>query len=399
MKLPQSIFETLPQALLNIFSEGRPVDKVVEFHSRLHKKWGSRDRRFFAETCFEIVRHYRQFWVRCGHPRELYLSPEQVTASRMEKILGLYFQDRHPTLSFPPPWRAEERARPETFAERESYSEYFDQLGRQELGARWESVAIAMNHKAPVYLRANFLKVETAELQNRLREEGVLTERIPGLDGGLKLVERKNVFVTQAYQKGLFEVQDLSSQKVVPLLDPQPGERIVDACAGAGGKTLHMASLMHNRGKIIAMDVQVKKLEELRKRANRNGAMLIETRLLENQKVLKRLERTADALLLDVPCSGSGVIRRHPDTKWRFQEADWDRLRQTQQEILQTAPGVVKPGGRMVYATCSVFPSENEQALSTFLKNHPEWQLTLQKTFYPDQDEGDGFFMALLSRT
>lgn len=399
MKLPQMLFEALPQALLSVFSESRPVDRVVEYYHKNNKKWGSRDRRFFAETCFEIVRHYRSYWVRCGFPRNAYLDPSAVSAEKMHKILGLYFSDRHPTIQFPSNWKAEQKATPETFAEKESYSDYLDTLGRQELGDMWESAARAMNEKANVYLRVNFLKSNTREVQEKLREEGVESDTVSGVDGCLRLRERKNVFVTQAYLKGFFEVQDISSQKVVPMLDPQPSERIIDACAGAGGKTLHMASLMMNKGKIIAMDVHQRKLDELRKRANRNGAMLIETKLLESNKILKRMEKSADALLLDVPCSGSGVIRRNPDTKWKFQESDWTRLLQTQAEILDTYTAVVKSGGRLVYATCSIFPSENDQQVNKFLQIHPEWKLRLKKTVYPNQEEGDGFFMAVMDKT
>ncbi len=396
MKLPMSLFEALPLALQNIFQESRPSDRVVEYYFRQNKKWGSRDRRFFAETLFEMVRYYRSYWVRCGFPRELYTNPDALTVERCQKMFGLYFQDRKTTVQFPSAWETSEKATCETFAEKESYSDFLDQLGRRELKGEWESVARAMNQIAPVYLRVNTLKANREEVQNQLRNEGIETEVVENLPHALKLRERKNVFITKCYLKGGFEVQDLSSQQVAPLLNPQPGERVVDACAGAGGKTLHLAALMKNKGKIVALDIHQRKLDELRKRANRAGAMLIETKVLDSNKLVKRLAKTADALLLDVPCSGSGVIRRNPDTKWKFNANDWGRLLFTQKEILECYSLIGKPGARMVYATCSVFPSENDMQIESFLSQHPEWKLEFKNTILPNAEMGDGFFMALL---
>lgn len=398
MKIPFPLLEALPLALMGIFKEGRPSDRVVDYYLRNNKKWGSRDRRFFAEAVFECVRHYRLYWVRLGFSREDFLNPEVVNVDRMRKIMALYLQDKHPTFTLPPNWKVEEKGTAETFAEKESYSDYLDQLGRSELKNDWESVAHAVNEKAPVYLRVNTLKSNLKQVQQRLLEEGVETEVISDVEGCLRLKERKNVFITKCYLDGGFEVQDKSSQRVAPLLAPQPGERVVDGCAGAGGKTLHLAAMMQNKGKIIAMDIHDRKLEELRKRANRAGAMLIETKPIESSKTIKRLEGAANALLLDVPCSGSGVIRRNPDTKWRFSEKDWNTLLQTQSEILKNYSEMVKPGGRMVYATCSVFPSENDEQIKKFLDMHKQWKLETKRTVLPDREDGDGFFMALLLR-
>jgi len=174
--------------------------------------------------------------------------------------------------------------------------------------------------------------------------------------------------------------------------------RVVDACAGSGGKTLHLAALMQNKGRIIAMDTFERKLEDLRKRASRAGADIIETRAITSTKVIKRLSGQADRLLLDVPCSGLGVLKRNPDTKLKLQPDDIDKVRKIQSEILASYPNMVKPGGLMVYATCSVLPSEDEEQVRNFLKNNSSnWDLLEEKRLWPATDGFGGFYMALLT--
>jgi 16S rRNA (cytosine967-C5)-methyltransferase len=247
-------------------------------------------------------------------------------------------------------------------------------------------------------LRANGLKTTAAKLRVRLSSENV--ESIEAGEDGLVLVKRTNVFLSRAFKDGLFEVQDLNSQKVARALNPKPGERVVDACAGAGGKSLHLAALMGNKGKIIALDVHEKKLEALRERSTRAGATCIETRWIENSKTIKRLHDSADRLLLDVPCSGLGVVRRNPDSKWKLTAEDVERVRELQRQILQNYSPILKKGGRMVYSTCSILPSENSKVIEHFMsENGAGWRLLSQETLWPEVDGPDGFFVAVLERT
>ncbi|TAE58894.1 MAG: methyltransferase domain-containing protein, partial [Bacteroidetes bacterium] len=192
---------------------------------------------------------------------------------------------------------------------------------------------------------------------------------------------------------------DYSSQLVAPLLDPQPGMRVIDACAGGGGKSLHLASLMKDKGKVLSLDTVPWKLEELRRRAKRAGTGIIETRVIDNKKIIKRLYDSADRLLLDVPCSGLGVLRRNPDAKWKISQAFIDKLKGIQHEILSDYSRMLKPGGRMVYATCSILPSENREQVQRFLNEGTgDFELITEHQILP-QDKGfDGFYMALLSR-
>jgi 16S rRNA (cytosine967-C5)-methyltransferase len=175
--------------------------------------------------------------------------------------------------------------------------------------------------------------------------------------------------------------------------------RVVDACAGEGGKTLHLAALIKNKGKIIALDTQEWRLRELRKRATKAGADTIETRLITSSKKYKRMQDTADRLLLDVPCSGLGTLRRNPDIKWKLTLNDLDRLKHVQHDLLERYCSLLKPLGTMVYSVCSIFPSEGEFQVQQFLKNHEDYCLLKEKRYWPDTDRTDGFYTALIQRT
>jgi 16S rRNA (cytosine967-C5)-methyltransferase len=263
----------------------------------------------------------------------------------------------------------------------------------------WAATAKALNQQAPVVLRSNDIKIkDRKQLQEVLKTEGVETDFAAQTTNGLKLRVRKNIFSNISFQSGFFEVQDGASQMVAPLLDVSPGQRVVDACAGAGGKTLHLAALMKNRGQIIALDIYDTKLEELRRRANRAGVSIIETRLIESSKTIKRLHDSADRLLLDVPCSGLGVLRRNPDAKWKLTPQKMQTMREIQKDILERYSKILKPGGKMVYATCSCLPSENEEQVSQFLSTHPEFKLLSQTSLPVGQNDYDGFFAACLER-
>ena len=282
---------------------------------------------------------------------------------------------------------------------RESVPDWLDTLGAQELGETlWTDELHALNSLAPVVLRVNTLKTSLEHLQQFLRQEGVETYPLRDYPDALQLVERSNIFKTQAFADGLFEVQDASSQKVVPFMQiDDKVKRVIDTCAGAGGKTLHLATLMQNKGQIIAMDIYEQKLQELKRRARRNGVFNIETKLIE-PKQLKRMHGTFDRVLIDAPCSGLGVLRRNPDAKWKLQPKFLDEIRTTQQEILQQYSKLLKKGGKLVYATCSILPSENQQQIEKFLASEAgkEFRLEAEEVIFAHQSGYDGFYIARL---
>jgi len=390
------------QALQAIFVENKYADKVIEYTLRQNPKAGSRDRAFVAETTYDIVRNYRlyaavlgktpelesDFWAMAGI--HLVLTNSTVAVGKASEISEFRGLDSADIRSKADQLRTERKFR-------ESIPDWLDELGERELGPAWDETLAWLNRPAEVVLRANRLKTDRAALQKTLEEAGIETK--PFGDGDALVLERRqNVFRTDAFKKGMFEVQDFSSQLVAPFLDPKPGMRVVDACAGGGGKTLHLAALLEGRGAVIALDTLGWKLEELRQRARRAGASNIETRVIENSKVIKRLYGTADRLLLDVPCSGLGVLRRNPDSKWKLNPTFIENLRTTQQEILQTYSRILKTGGQMVYATCSILPSENERQVQTFLASEAgtSFSLLAERKVLPQDDGFDGFYMALL---
>jgi 16S rRNA (cytosine967-C5)-methyltransferase len=195
----------------------------------------------------------------------------------------------------------------------------------------------------------------------------------------------------------MFEIQDAGSQLIAPFLKPEPHMVVIDACAGGGGKTLHLAALMKNKGRIISMDTESWKLGELEKRAKRAGVTCVETQTIESPQTISKLTNTADRVLLDVPCSGLGVLKRNPDAKWKLSLNFIEKIKVLQQKILNDYSIMVKPGGLLVYSTCSLLPSENEKQVAAFLESQKDFQLLNEQTIYPSAGF-DGFYMALIKR-
>jgi 16S rRNA (cytosine967-C5)-methyltransferase len=273
-----------------------------------------------------------------------------------------------------------------------------DEMISKELGDVWDKEAAALNQQTDVVLRVNLLKTDIKTLKEKLQAENIATRIHESYPEALILNERTNVFLTSAFKDGLFEVQDAGSQTIAPFLEVAPGMRVFDACAGAGGKTLQLAASMQNKGQIIATDIYQNKLNELKRRARRAGAHNIETRLIDSTKVIKKLNGKMDRVLIDAPCSGLGVLRRNPDAKWKLQPEFLDEIKATQQDILQRYSTTLKKGGKMVYATCSILPSENEHQVKEFLSSETGKDFTLEaeKSLLSHKDGFDGFYMARL---
>ena len=400
MKYHRVLVEAIVFALQQIFNENRQADKVIEQVLKSNKKWGSRDRAFIAENTYEIVRWWRLLKfvsnIKCVKVEEEALFWHLFGSWRV--LQGDKLPEWNEFLKLNP---KEILARKEEAKEirkvRESIPDWIDAIGEQELGENWDAELHAMNHQANVVLRTNTLKVNKLDLKKAFREIGIDTETLPNVADALVLPKRANVFATEFFKKGMFEVQDAGSQLIASFLDVKAGMRVIDACAGAGGKTLHLATLMENKGRVIAMDVEEYKLQELQRRAKRNGIGNIETKLIE-AKTIKRLKESADRLLLDVPCSGLGVLRRNPDAKWKLKKDFLEKIKQTQAEIITNYSKMLKHGGKMVYATCSILPSESEEQVQKFIAQNPEYQLIEEKRTSPVNDGFDGFYMALIER-
>ena len=402
MRLHRNLVFAVIDALNMIFNEGEYADKVIEKVLKHDKRWGSRDRGFIAETTYDIVR-WRRLYDEIAEVHAPYSRQNLFRLFAVWAILrGIKLPDWKQLENTPErriKGRFDELSKIRKY--RESIPDWMDELGVKALGEkRWTKEMAALNQQADVVLRTNTLKTTKEALKAALADEGVESHALKGYAAALKLLERKNVFNTQAFKDGLFEVQDASSQVVAPFLEVEPGQRVVDACAGAGGKTLHLAALMKNKGQLIAMDVYDNKLRVLKKRARRNGAHNIETRLIDSTKAIKKLHNSADRLLLDAPCTGLGVLRRNPDAKWKLEPEFLERIKGVQQDILQQYSKMVKSGGKMVYATCSILPEENTEQVKSFLASGAgqEFRLIKEQHIYPSESGFDGFYMALMER-
>ena len=399
MRLHRTLVFAVIEALDVIFNKNEYADKVVQKTLKKDKRWGSRDRKFIAETIYEMVR-WKRLYNEIAGTKDHYSKENLWKNFTVWAVLKGYKLPDWKQFSDTPVRRIkgkfDELQKIRSF--KESIPEWLDQTGEAELGELWPEIIHALNQQAEVILRVNTLKTNSRALQQILEAQGIETTVLKGYPQALVLNERQNIFLSQAFQDGLFEVQDASSQLVAPFLDVQPGQRVVDACAGAGGKTLHIASLMENKGQILALDLYGNKLQELKIRARRNSAHNIETRVIEGSKTIKKLHDSADRVLIDAPCSGLGVLRRNPDAKWKLQPEFLEKIRQTQAKILAEYSKIVKPGGKLVYATCSVLPSENEQQVAKFLQSHGNFKLMKEQKILPHISGFDGFYMALLER-
>ena len=402
MRLHRNLVYTVIDSIRDIFNEGVYADKAVEKALKRDKRWGSRDRKFVAETIYEIVRWKRLY-------AEIANVKEPFDRNNLWRIFSVWCVLKGITL---PDWnqieptptrrikgKFDELSRIRKF--RESIPDWIDNIAISELGEElWTKELAALNKQAEVILRTNTLNITKKELQKTLSEESIFTEFIPNHEDALRLIERANVFRTEAFKNGYFEVQDASSQLVAEYLDVEPGMKVVDTCAGAGGKTLHLASFMKNKGQIIAMDIYESKLRKLKVRARRNKVHNIDTRVIDSTKPIKKLYGKADRVLIDAPCSGLGVLRRNPDSKWKLQPEFLDNIKKVQQDILQHYSKMVKHGGKLVYATCSVLPSENQHQIAEFLASESgkEFKLVKDNKVLAHISGFDGFYMAQLER-
>jgi 16S rRNA (cytosine967-C5)-methyltransferase len=399
MKLHPSLLEAVVNTVHIVFHEGKMADKAIQAVLKSNRKWGARDRAFVAKYSYEMVR-----WWRLLH----YINETNIDNKRVSviwKLLGILLRLQSITIPETPEFRGILRNKVDARFEeaqgirkvRESLPDWMDKICEEELGEKWNNMARALNQGAPLSIRVNTLKTNFIELSAKLKKHDIEIFRVANVKDAAYVKERVNVWATEEFKNGHFEIQDAGSQLIAEFLDVKPGMRIIDACAGAGGKTLHLACMMENKGTIIAMDIEEWKLEELKKRAKRNGIHNIDTRVITG-KVVKRLRESADAILLDVPCSGLGVLRRNPDAKWKLQPEFIDEIKVKQAAIIDQYSSMLKPGGKMVYATCSILPSENEKQVELFLKNHPEFTLVKQHSTNVVEDKFDGFYMALLTK-
>lgn len=397
--------QAIVEALDLIINQQLYTHQVLPKVLKSNKKWGAKDRRLIASTIYEITRYFHLFD---------YITQDDSAKQKCWNILASYCATKdikHPE------WKeisiAKEQIKSlyqqanQTFYLRESIPKWLDQLGRSSLATEelWEKEITAQNQEAeahmrvqPIALPLNHKKDMRLFVQNQLLQEDIRTHILENTPLGLHLDTRKKITHTVAYKLGYIEMQDYSSQLVAPFTQAKPGMKVIDTCAGAGGKSLHLANLMQNNGIIYATDIIDNKLKELTARAKRGKATCIQASLL-TQEFIEEHKHSADIVLIDAPCSGLGTLRRKPDIKNKITLSFIEEMIELQQLLLQQNKDLVKPNGALVYATCSILPQENQQQIATFLKINKDFILEEESQLYTSLNGSDGFYMARLRRS
>jgi 16S rRNA (cytosine967-C5)-methyltransferase len=406
-----------------IEADPRPADAVANHFFRTRRFIGGGDRRAVSTLVWGVLRARRHlgWWLEKFEapqtPRLLLAAQAIFTGQTPHKIALAFTAGRYG----PPPLDADETAVLERFAGhtlehpnmpdavKYEVPDWILPKLKTQFGPALEAEMAAMNVPAPLDLRVNILKGTREEAIAALAREGLRAELSRFSPWGLRLANRQSVTQGKAFQEGLVEIQDEGSQLIALAVDAQPGMRVADYCAGAGGKTLAIAMCMQNKGHIVACDVSEPRLEGAIKRLRRAGVHNAERHLLEpGDKWTKRQAGKFDRVLVDAPCSGTGTWRRNPDARTHLSETDLAELLAKQAMILDQAQKLTKPGGKLVYATCSLLNDENEAQVEAFLARYPMFKQVPIETpealrgpalrLSPRAHGTDGFFAAILAR-
>ena len=430
------------QELLKIVLNSiKPADSLIETFFRSHKYLGSHDRRFIAETTYGTMRHQR----RCEYVLKSALTSigetllEEDTAilliiaylslqGKMRDVAPEIISDRlkNASLAKKCPFLIDNLSKPVTVTAGSviqqigiEYSfpdwmvkKFAEQYGESEA----EKICSSLNEQAPLTIRVNTLKTSVDQCREELNMQGIETTRTSLSPLGLTLKKRINIFSLPMFRNGWFEVQDEGSQLLPLLLDPKPNAKILDVCAGAGGKTLEFAALMKNRGEIYATDINSFRLEELRKRTKRAGAQNVRVQEIQTiEDLVQQFSGFFDIVFVDAPCSGLGTIRRNPGMKRMVTEQTVLEVSEKQRTILGSSARLVKPGGKLLYATCTLLREENEDVVEEFVSKHLEFKSIEVKglmdrwnaadavmgtsiKFLPYAYGTDGFFCSILEK-
>lgn len=421
-RLHANLLQHSSMVLWQLLQTATPADARLHTFFRANKQLGARDRGFIAETVYGCLRQRLFLEYALGDippsPDALVVAYLVLRAGYSARVLedaGITSVAEMPLRTFVEKLRTRDvTALP--LSARTNLPAWLLAPLLTEMGeAATTALADALNQPANVDLRVNTLKCTRELAAESLTQEGYPVTPTPYSPVGLRRDKRGPLNQTTAFKQGWIEIQDEGSQLLAYLLEIKARESIVDFCAGAGGKTLQLGNLLNNTGSVTAMDVSEKRLAQMKPRLRRAGLDNIRLRVIrdENDVHVKRQRGKIDRVLVDAPCSGSGTLRRNPDIKSR--DINLAELNATQQRILDSAAKLLKPGGRLVYATCSVLRCENEQIVENFLQQHPEFQLVpvnpileRQKIpltmagdtlrLFPHEHGTDGFFAAVIER-
>ncbi len=381
-RITSIVVDSLTQLLSQVLRFDGPADAVMSRYFRQHAKLGSRDRTLIAEAVFFALRRLAslKWMMQPAHPAR---------APRLAALITLARQHGAAALD-PRAVRNDERAVRHALAMRVANAPsavrvevpmwLYERVCDQYEDA--DALLAALCEPAPLDLRVNTQRAQRdavlAELRSSTRSHAPLhAEATPYSPEGIRLLEKPGLTRWPLYQDGKIEVQDEGSQLIARLVAPRRGEMVVDFCAGAGGKTLAIGSLMRSSGRIYAFDIHARRLAGLGPRLKRSGLSNVHPAAIqsENDIRVKRLSGKIDRVLVDAPCSGSGTLRRNPDLKWRFDEGEMQRVNGVQHNVLRASARLVKPGGRLIYATCSLLRQENQDVVERFVAEQPQFSL------------------------
>ena len=403
MKLYRNLADGIVEGVQEILGNRgalRPTLKNILIKNR---KWGSNDRKLVGKGIIEIIRWKRKFDV---------IGKLNVKSKNYYKNL-LVVWSTYNDIEFEESLTFSELKKDNICnnisitnskrAFKNSIPDWLDSLGMKTYGkVIWEKEIQALNRPAKLFLRTNTLKTNVKKLQAYLKENHkVNTNKVSNIPNALVVEENKILTHLDIYKKGWFEIQDLNSQKISIFTNPKPNMLIIDTCAGSGGKTLHLATIMRNKGRIIATDSSDRKRKQLENRLKRNGISIVEYLNIENKGLLKKYYNSANIVIIDAPCSGLGVLKRNPAAKWHINPNRIRQLVGIQKQILQDYATLVKSGGNLIYATCTIFPNENQNQIKNFLKSKIglEFNLEKQEVLLSQNTDGDGFYMAKLLKS
>ena len=395
----------------------QPADAVLSAFFRA-QRCGPRERAFIAEAAYAVLRRKRSLTAWVGPAADA----RHLTLAALVRYCGVSLRMLEDALSGrDAAWLAEFKARPEPAlapAEQADLPDWLVERLRDRMGeAEFLELARALNQPAPLDLRVNTLKTDRDAVLVRLSGDAIAATACPYAPAGIRLAGKPVLAKHPLFLDGSIEVQDEGSQLLGYLLQPKRGEMVVDFCAGAGGKTLLLGALMRSTGRLYAFDVSEKRLAKLKPRLARSGLSNVHPAVIahENDTHVKRLAGKCDRVLVDAPCSGLGTLRRNPDLKWRQTPQSVEELMLKQAAILAAAARLLKPGGRLVYATCSLLPEENGLVVDAFLSANPAFaRLTASEVLtaqgirielegddlqlLPHRHDTDGFYAAVLER-
>jgi 16S rRNA (cytosine967-C5)-methyltransferase len=415
-RLTPALFAHAERLLAELLRFEHPADAGVSHYFRLHRELGHADRGFVAETVFAVLRRKRSLEARCGS----WPTPRRLLLAALVCARGWNQRELEPVLkASDTEWLGSVKAVKDADlppAVRCDLPDWlYERLAAQAGEVEVVPLARALNQPAPLDLRVNVLKADRDKVLERLAADGIAAVAGQLSPFAIRLQEKPALSKHPLFLDGSFEVQDEGSQLLGLLLAPKRGEMVVDFCAGAGGKTLMLGALMKNSGRLYAFDVSDKRLANLKPRLARSGLSNVHPVRIEHERdaKVKRLAGKIDRVLVDAPCSGLGTLRRNPDLKWRQSEQSVAELTAKQATILAGAATLVRPGGRLVYATCSLLAEENDGVVDAFLAAHTEFtqvpvdQLLAKQGIellgerlhlLPHRHGTDGFFAAILEK-